>query len=119
MGPFKINMGKVKPNRIYDVAIFSVGNPGDDYGCYKMIAGHMFEQPEKRVPSDWIAFTPETFCLNPGEWERVETKMYINPKTKLDNGLAGNYFSLLMACTYQDWVGACAGSKLNFKIGGK
>ena len=117
-GPFKIYMGNVKLNQLYDVAIFWIGNPGDQYGCYKMNVSYYQNQLEKRIPSDWIIYNPETFCLEVNQWQRVETKLLINPEIKLDKGLKGDYFSFLEACTYQESFGACAASKLYFTIGG-
>ena|SRR3990167_2333207 len=117
-GPFKIFLGEVKPNKNYDIAIFWIGNPGDQYGCYKMNVSYFQDQPEKRIPSQWIVYNPLEFCLNPGEWQRVETDLFIQPKYQLDQGLKGNYFSFLEACTYQGSFGACAASKLYFTING-
>lgn len=118
-GPLNINMGKVKPNSTYDLGTFAVGDLSGGAGCYIMDTGPIGNQQEKRVPKNWISFTPETFCLDPGEWQLVVATMYINPETKIDKGLSGDYFSLLMACTYQGHIGTCAAGKLNFTIGGK
>ena len=118
-GPLNIDMGKVKPHHTYDLGTFAVGDNSGGGGCYIMDLVSFSNQPEKRVPSDWITFTPKTFCLSPGEWQLVVATMDINPETKIDKGLSGDYFAYTMACTYQGRIGACVAGKLNFTIGGK
>lgn len=114
-GPSKIFF-EARPNKTYDLAVFYIRNPGDDYGCYKMNVSGLYQQPQKRVPNKWIIYTPETFCLNPGEWQRVETNLLVQPKYKIDRKLKGDYFAFLEACTYQGGFGACAASKLYLTV---
>ena len=114
--PGTINMGIVKPNKLYDIWEAFVINTGDEYGCYKMNVSYFQDQPEKRVPQEWIIYNPLEFCLDPNEAKLVDIDLLVNPSIRLDNGLKGNYFSFLEACTYQGFLGACAATKLYFSI---
>lgn len=113
----KIYLGDVKPNRLYDITKGYVINTGDHYGCYKMNVGYFTDQPEKRIPRDWVIYTPEEFCLEAGDAELIDMDLFITPKNRLDKKLKGDYFSYLEACTNDaGYVGACVATKLYFSI---
>ena len=113
----KIYLGEVKPNRHYDIYEAFVINTGDHYGCYEMGVAYHRDQPENRIPRDWIIYTPEEFCLEAGEAKLVDMDLYITPKTRIDKKLKGDYFSYLEACTNDGGlVGACAATKLYFSL---
>ena len=113
----KIYLGDVKPRRLYDITKGFVINTGDHYGCYKMNVAYFTDQPEKRIPKDWVIYTPSEFCLEAGEGLLVDMDLFISPSTKIDKKLKGDYFSYLEACTNDGgYVGACVATKLYFSI---
>lgn len=118
--PRRYELGKIKPNEEIHLGQVAVFNMGDEYGCYKMGVSSLTDQPEKRVPKEWVTYTPEEFCLDPydptRDYQLVAIDVKVIPKIRLDKGLKGDYFSFLEACTYQGSFGACAATKLFFSI---
>lgn len=115
--PSRLEMGTVKPNKLYDITEAYVINTGDQFTCYQMGVTYHQDQPEKRIPRDWVIYEPSTFCLEAGAIELIDIDLKVNPKTKIDEGLGGDYFSYVEACTYAGSIGACAGTKLYLSIG--
>ena len=114
----RFNLGELKPKQ-YDIGIINVFNAGDQYGCFKMNISYLQDQPEHRVPQDWVVFSPSEFCLEPNftEHQFVNVSLDINPSTRLQKKLKGDYFSFIEACTYGGGnVGACAAAKLYFTL---
>ncbi len=76
------------------------------------------DQPEQRPAQDWVTFSPTEFCLEPNfaQHQFVDISLSVNPKTRIDKKLKGDYFSYLEACTYQGNIGACAATKLYFTL---
>lgn len=52
--------------------------------------GYFSNQPEARLPAEWITFDPAQFCLEVGGYEQVDIWLAVPPSAKADT-----YFGLL------------------------
>lgn len=114
--PAKFELGIVRPHKLYEVGRMTIVNTGDEYGCYKMSIAYHQDQPEKRVPKEWVIFEPKEFCLESRKSKLVKVKLFVRPQYRIDRKLVGKYFSYLEGCTYKGWFGVCVASKLYFTI---
>ena len=110
-------VGSVMPNQLYDIGLGYAFNPGDAYQCYVMDVAYIYNQPEKHPPKEWLLFAPASFCLEAGAGLSVDIDLRVDPGTKIDGGLKGDYFAFIGPCTYDGNVGACAASRLYFTVG--
>jgi len=118
-GPGSIYLGTIQLNKVYDVATILGINTGSEYGCFKTNVAYHQDQPEYRVPAEWVIFTPDYFCLEAGKTQLIDIKLY--PKRINGKVQYGDYFSYLEICTANESstgvsIGACAATKLYFTL---
>ena len=110
--PHRFELGVVHPSKLYEVGAVTVINTDDKYGCFKMNVAYHQDQPELRIPKEWVVYTPNSFCLESGKVQLVHIELYPKRKTR-----PGNYFAYLEACTDSGgFVGLCVATKLYFTL---
>jgi len=121
---FKFDLGSIKKKQTYHVGQMCILNTGTEAGWFHMDTSSLYQQPELRVPKEWVKFTPETFWLEP--CTRYETGGYSCPfdvaqkVVQVDlvvpaKARFGDYFAYLEGCTGQT-IGACVAAPLRLKV---
>lgn len=113
MSASTFNLGELKKGYCYDVGTVGVVNyQGDEMGTYHMSIAYHQDWPEIRTPADWVVFTPQTFMLEPSEWQTVGVDVCI-PR----NATKGDYGSFLVAEVESSGnVNPAVGTKLFFTV---
>jgi hypothetical protein len=116
-----LDLGKVEiaqaltPGGSYHLPPVGIRNPGDEVTSYRMVVSSIAGQDGAPLPADWIAFSPRTLTLRPGQTKSVETRLSL--PTGAD---AHDYEGLLAAQIVTDGpgaqVGAAAATKLTFEV---
>ena len=120
---FKFDLSSVQKKQTYHVGQMCILDTGTEAGWFHMDAGYLYQQPELKVPKEWVKFTPETFWLEP--CTRVEGG-YICPfdiaqkVVQIDlivpsRARFGDYFAYLEGCTGQA-IGVCVAAPLRFEV---
>ena len=113
--PRQFNLGTVHPNKLYNVGVMGIINTGDEYGCFKMETAYHSDQPELRLPAEWVQYNPSNFCLEPGVMQVVDVKVKVLPPVT-----RGDYFAFVTGCTdFGGNLGACVGTKLYLSLNKK
>jgi len=69
-------LGELIKGRCYDVGVMTVRNfQGDETGTYNMDVTYLQDAPERRIPREWVTFTPQTFSLEPNEFQTVDVDL--------------------------------------------
>ena len=114
---FRFDLGSIQKKQTYHVGQMCILNTGTGAGWFRMNVSYLYQQPEMRVPEEWVKFTPETFWLNAGLTPQggyyqqiVQIDLIIPAKARV-----GDYYSLLEGCTGTS-IGVCVGAPLRFKV---
>ena len=107
------NLGELKKGYCYDVGIVNIINyQGDETGTYQMSVTYHEDWPEMRTPAEWIVYTPQTFMLEPNEWQAVQVDVCIPKKA-----IKGDYGSFLEAGVESDGnIKGAVATKLFFTV---
>jgi len=118
-----VGMGKIqmdqplKAGGIYDLPALPVLNTGDEPGQYEVTVEYHEDIPQMRPAREWFHFTPQSFSLDPGKVQMVNTTLTIPAKTQ-----PGDYFAYLeshpveKSVSGQTSVGIAAAAKLYFTV---
>lgn len=87
----------------------AVVNTGEEKSSYNLIVKPHPEQTDLAIINRWINFNPQSFTLEPGETQKIETSLQIPLNSK-----AGRYFSYLEAIPQNS--NASAATRLYFTI---
>lgn len=116
-----LDLGKLEisqtltPGGGYRLPPVGVRNPGDEVTTYRMVVSSVQDQAGIPVPEDWLDFEPGQVTLEPGETEKVQTRLSL--PTGAD---PGDYEGLLAAQIVTEGdgaqVGAAAAAKVTFEV---
>lgn len=109
-------LGDIRKGQCYDVGnMYVINYRGDESGFYNMSVTYLSDAPERRIPQDWITYTPQRFELQPNEGQMVNVDLCIPHRAR-----KGDYFSYLEAgLETSGYVGIAVATKLYFTITNK
>jgi hypothetical protein len=109
----------LRPGESYTLPEILVFNTGDVASEYGMSIEWGERDGRANPPKEWFSFTPETFFLEPGESQSVQTRMVL----PLKDVIPDEYFAFVVAQPITESqegvtsIGVAAGSKLYFTVG--
>lgn len=109
----RFNMGDIRKGACYDVGnMYVINYGGDESGWYNMSVSYLSNAPERRIPQNWITYTPQRFELQPNEGQLVNVDLCIPHRAR-----KGDYFSYLEAgLETTGYVGIAVATKLYFTV---
>lgn len=109
----RFNLGELKKGQCYDIGTMVIFNyQGTSQGTYEMDVTYLHLQPERRIPRDWIIYTPTLFTLEPNLYQLVDVDLCIPNRAR-----RGDYFAYLEAHLLSDsYISIAVATKLNFTI---
>jgi hypothetical protein len=107
----------LKPGGIYELPSIVVLNTGDEPAHYEVTVQYQKDALQMWPDREWFRFSPQTFELEPGKVQVVQTSVRLPTKVQ-----AGDYFGYLEAHPVkkdvpgQASIGIAAAAKLYFSI---
>ena len=116
ISPGKISVDEpLSPGRIYHLPPVTVTNKGEEAGYYEMGVIYFHEQEELMPPAEWVAFSPETFYLEPDRSQTVAITLEV--ATDANSGDYCTYIEAHPAIENEGvTIGVAAATKLSFAV---